>query len=152
MADTWATAITLVHGDYSPKNVLVYQGRLILLDHEVSHYGDPGFDLGFGFTHLLSKAHHLPQLRGEFAAAALACWRAYGEVVGAVPWIAALEPRAVRHTLGCLLARVAGRSPLEYLDAAERARQRAVVVELMQAPPSTVAELVAGFVAGLGEE
>jgi hypothetical protein len=37
----------------------------------------------------------------------------------------------VRHTLACLLARVAGRSPLEYLDQAERARQRRVVLRLM---------------------
>src|SRR5262249_30208506 len=51
---------TIVHGDYSPKNVLVHAGRLVLLDHEVIHFGDPGFDLGFSLTHLLSKAHHIP--------------------------------------------------------------------------------------------
>ena len=52
----------------------------------------------------------------------------------------------VRHTLGCLLARVAGRSPLEYLDTDARARQRAAVVELMRHPPETVGELVEQFV------
>jgi len=152
LAETWATRLTLVHGDYSPKNVLVHQGRLILLDHEVIHYGDPAFDLGFGFTHLLSKAHHLPHLRREFAAATLACWHAYGEIAQTAPWFAALETRAVRHTLGCLLARVAGRSPLEYLASSERARQRAAVVALLHTPPPTMAKLVARFVAGLDEE
>ena len=59
-----------MHGDYSPKNVLVHDGRLVLLDHEVIHFGDPGFDLGFSLTHLLSKAHHLPAERENFATAA----------------------------------------------------------------------------------
>jgi tRNA A-37 threonylcarbamoyl transferase component Bud32 len=152
LADTWATRLTLVHGDYSPKNVLVHHGRLVLLDHEVIHYGDPAFDLGFGLTHLLSKAHHLPHLRREFAAAAVECWQVYASVANDVPWFAALEPRAARHTLGCLLARVAGRSPLEYLDPNERARQRAVVTGLMQAPPTTIAALAAQFIAALTKE
>jgi tRNA A-37 threonylcarbamoyl transferase component Bud32 len=152
LADTWSTRLTLVHGDYSPKNVLVYHGRLVLLDHEVIHYGDPAFDLGFGLTHLLSKAHHLPHLRREFAAAAVECWQAYCTVASDVPWFATLEPRAVRHTLGCLLARVAGRSPLEYLDAKERLRQRAAVTGLMQAPPATISDLSAQFIAALTQE
>jgi aminoglycoside phosphotransferase (APT) family kinase protein len=59
IADTRERRLALVHGDYSPKNVLVRDGRLVLLDHEVIHWGDPMFDLGFALTHLLSKAHHL---------------------------------------------------------------------------------------------
>ena len=150
IAETWATRLTLVHGDYSPKNILVYQGRLILLDHEVVHYGDPAFDLGFGLTHLLSKAHRLPAQRAEFAAAAALFWQSYGASLGTPSWLPDLERRAVRHTLSCLLARVAGRSPLEYLDATERARQRAVVVALMHDPPTQLTGgdgLVARFVA-----
>ncbi len=151
--ETWATRLTLVHGDYSPKNILVRRGRLILLDHEVAHYGDPAFDLGFGLTHLLSKAHHLPAQRVDLAAAAATFWREYTTALGEPPWRAGLEERAARHTLACLLARVAGRSPLEYLDAAERARQQAVVVELLQRPPTTVAGdggVIARFVALVG--
>ena len=52
---------SLVHGDFSPKNILIYEGKLILLDHEVFHFGDPAFDVGFALTHFLSKAHHLPK-------------------------------------------------------------------------------------------
>jgi len=107
--DTLACRITLVHGDYSPKNILIYKDRLVLLDHEVIHFGDPAFDLGFSLTHFLSKAHHLPALRREFAEAALEYWRVYAATLGTLPWAADLEQRAVRHTLGCLLARVAGR-------------------------------------------
>ena len=143
--ETLACRITLVHGDYSPKNILVHEGRLVLLDHEVIHFGDPAFDLGFSLTHFLSKAHHLPARRHDFAAAALAYWRVYAEELGKPAWAADLEPRAVRHTLACLLARVVGRSPLEYLDAAERIRQRDAVLHILHAVPATVVDLISQF-------
>ena len=47
---------TLVHGDYSPKNVLVADERLFILDFEVAHIGDPSFDLAFLTNHFLLKA------------------------------------------------------------------------------------------------
>ncbi len=147
VADTRARRLTLVHGDYSPKNVLVHDGRLILLDHEVIHFGDPAFDLGFSLTHLLSKAHHLPDHRQPFAAAANRYWQTYTGAVGATPWVEDLEAHVVRQTLGCLLARVAGRSPLEYLDASERSNQQAAVLALMATPPTGVPSLVARFLA-----
>ena len=138
-----------MHGDYSPKNVLVHDGRLILLDHEVIHFGDPAFDLGFSLTHLLSKAHHLPDHRQSFASAANRYWQTYTGAVGATPWVADLEAHVVRQTLGCLLARVAGRSPLEYLDASERSNQQAAVLALMATPPTGVPSLIARFLAEL---
>jgi aminoglycoside phosphotransferase (APT) family kinase protein len=122
--ETRARSDTLVHGDYSPKNILVREGRLVLLDHEVIHFGEPAFDLGFSLTHFLSKAHHLRDMREDFADAARFYWATYREVIEELPWVVDIEQRAVRHTLGCLLGRVAGRSPLEYLDESERARQR----------------------------
>ncbi len=60
---TRACRDTLVHGDFSPKNILVHNNRLVLLDHEVAHWGDASFDLGFSLAHLLSKAHFLPPWR-----------------------------------------------------------------------------------------
>jgi aminoglycoside phosphotransferase (APT) family kinase protein len=118
---------------------------LILLDHEVIHFGDPAFDLGFSLTHLLSKAHHLPARRAAFGRAATRYWAVYRETAGDGAWTDDLDARAVRHTLGCLLARVRGRSPLEYLDDAERDRQARAVVALMAAPPPTVPALAARF-------
>jgi tRNA A-37 threonylcarbamoyl transferase component Bud32 len=152
--DTYARQDTIVHGDFSPKNVLVHNGRLILLDHEVIHLGDPGFDLGFGLTHLLSKAHHLPQHRAAFHDAAITFWTTYQQIVTSpdAEWAAGLEPRAVRHTLGCLLARVRGRSPLEYLDHDARTRQARAASAIMAQPPGTVAELAAAFIAGIEEQ
>lgn len=138
--------LSLVYGDYSPKNMLVYEDRLILLDYETAHIGDPAFDLGFSTTHFLSKAHHLPQVRRLFSAGAHTYWQTYREVLGDLPWRAELEARAVHNTLGCLLGRVAGRSPLEYFDDAERARQRRVVVDLMRDTPATMPALIDEFV------
>ncbi len=143
--ETLATRITLVHGDYSPKNVLIQNGRMVLLDHEVIHFGDPAFDLGFSLTHFLSKAHHLPRLRLALAAAAREYWRVYREALGTQPWALELQPRAARQTLGCLLARVVGRSQLEYLSEGERARQRGVVLAMMEAPAVAIPDLIDEF-------
>jgi aminoglycoside phosphotransferase (APT) family kinase protein len=149
IAETLATRVTVVHGDFSPKNVLIHDGNLILLDHEVIHFGDPAFDLGFSLAHFLSKAHHLPAHRDAFARAASAYWAAYLDGVSNTAVADRLEPRAVRHTLGCLLARVAGRSPLEYLTPAEQGRQRDTVCRLMGAPPGSIAELLHLFTESL---
>jgi 5-methylthioribose kinase len=143
--ETLARRITLVHGDYSPKNILIHKANLVLLDHEVIHFGDPAFDLGFSLTHLLSKAHHLPALRPAFVAAAREYWRVYSAALAAPAWAANLEPHAVRHTLACLLARAVGRSPLEYLDAAARLRQREAVLRIIPCAPNTVTDLISMF-------
>jgi len=143
--ETRAHRLSLVHGDYSPKNVLVQGGRLVLLDFEVIHFGDPSFDLGFCLTHLLSKAHHLPPHREAFAEAARVLWRAYLEALGEPPWREGLEARTVRQTLGCLLARVAGRSRLEYLTGEACARQQEAVLALTPKPPESLGELIESF-------
>lgn len=142
--------LALVHGDYSPKNVLIHQNRLIILDYEAIHFGDPAFDIGFSLTHFLSKAHHLPARREAFLELARRYWGAYWE---------ALSPKlrepvrqfAVRHTLACLLARVAGRSPLEYLDRRERENQRRLVLGLLKHDICEVPGLIDAVGATLGQ-
>jgi len=145
IADTRANPIALVHGDYSPKNILIYDEHLVLLDHEVIHWGDPAFDVGFALSHLLSKGHHVGEnvfhLIPEF-------WESYwGSEGNESEWMLADEylRRCVRHALGCLLARVVGRSPLEYLTPDERNRQREAVVRLLQDVPADVPELIEQF-------
>ena len=69
--------LTLVHGDFSPKNILIHQDRLVLLDYEVIHWGDPAFDIGFGMTYLLSKTHHVRGKRDAFADAARTYWNTW---------------------------------------------------------------------------
>ena len=144
--ETRRRCLTLVHGDFSPKNILIREEQLVLLDHEVIHWGDPAFDVGFSLTHLLSKAHYLPPRRDAFAAAARAHWNSYATALGVGPWQNSLQHHAIRHTLGCLLARVAGRSPLEYFSESHRTRQRRVVLDLLRQMPRTIDELVARFI------
>lgn len=149
VSTTRGRRLALVHGDYSPKNVLVRAGRLVVLDFEVIHWGDPAFDLGFGLSHLLSKAHHVRERRAAFGRAAATFFREYADSLGDVPWAGDLEAHAVRHALGCLLARACGRSPLEYLDAASRDRQRDAVLALLDRPPARVDDLAAAWLARL---
>jgi aminoglycoside phosphotransferase (APT) family kinase protein len=130
IADTRTRRLALVHGDYSPKNVLTAAGKLTLLDFEVIHFGDPAFDIGFSFAHFLAKAYFLPQSRTAFMQMARAYWRAYCESL--TPEMRdAVADQAPRHTLACFLARMAGRSPLEYLDQAQRSRLQSIAVDLL---------------------
>jgi 5-methylthioribose kinase len=137
--------ITVVHGDFSPKNVLVYRSRLVLLDHEVIHLGDPTFDLGFALTHLLSKANHLPANRALFLQAAGRFWKSYQAEAKSLTAETNFESRACRQTLACLLARIDGRSPLEYLTEEQRIAQRRAALDLMRQPPSRLDDLIPEF-------
>lgn len=144
--ETRATRYTLVHGDYSPKNVLVHDDRLVLLDHEVIHFGDGAFDLGFALTHFLSKANALGAYREQFVDAAKLFWITYAGAAQAEPWWTGLEARAGRHTLACLLARCVGRSPLEYLKPQAAAAQANAASLMMERPPSKIGELIDRFI------
>lgn len=145
MEATRTTLTALVHGDYSPKNVLIRERNLILLDHEVIHYGDPAFDVGFALAHLLGKANHLSGHRGAFEGAALLFWESYLKT-----FPSADPQRVVSHAIACLLARAAGKSPLEYLTTAERDAQVLNCLTLIQAKPHTPDEFIRRFCSRLG--
>jgi len=147
---TWtlSRSDTLVHGDFSPKNVLVHNERLILLDHEVLHFGDPAFDIGFSLTHFLSKALHVHEKRLALIEGAQWYWSRYRDEVSGMPWD--LDIRAAKHLLACLLARVCGRSPLEYLNDEERLIQRQVAIEMINENFTTVDRVIAGFAERIG--
>jgi hypothetical protein len=115
--------------------------QLILVDHEVSHLGDPAFEV-FSFAHLLAKAHHLPQSRERLFEAVRLYWSVYDRRSRLASWRAGLEERAVRQTVGCLIARAAGRSQLEYLSADEKVRQRELALDLIDEQPTTIPALV----------
>lgn len=142
--DTLRKKLSLVHGDFSPKNVLIHQNRLVLLDYEVVHFGDPAFDVGFALTHFLSKANHLVRQRAALAEGGSLFWKSYAKEVKAAGWTD-LEPRSVRHTMACLLARVLGKSPLEYLTGEEARRQCSAVIRMIAEPPTTVSDLISRY-------
>ena len=148
---TRSRVITVVHGDYSPKNILLFDEQIVLLDHEVIHIGDPAFDVGFSLTHFLSKANHLLAHRSLFESAALLYWNTYESYIEGASWSSTVEPLVVSHTLACMLARVVGRSPLEYLDAEAKQRQKKWCVESMKHRPRTVNALIKSYIEYLNE-
>jgi tRNA A-37 threonylcarbamoyl transferase component Bud32 len=129
----------LVHGDFSPKNVLVGEGGPWVIDFEVAHYGDPVFDLAFLTSHLVLKAIARPAARLAFLDCADVFHASYRAVQGVAT---AADPTYVFGHVGCLmLARVDGKSPVDYLDEAQRERTRALARSLILAPPSRLSEL-----------
>ena len=133
-------AATVVHGDVSPKNVLVGPHGPVLLDAECACWGDPAFDPAFLLTHLLLKARHQPAHRFALEASADAFWSAY---VAHVDWEdrVALEGRVAAYWPALVLARVDGASPVEYLDLTVRDAVRADVFDFVATPRSTRADL-----------
>ena len=143
--DTCRRRLSLVHGDFSPKNILVHKDKLVLVDHEVVHFGDPAFDVGFALTHLLSKSLHLKQFRHELLEAAQLFVSQYLEAIRSKEPDRDYESRASQHTLACLLARVAGRSPFEYLTAEERTLQKNIALKLMNRPVLQLLSMIGEF-------
>ena len=138
---TARTKLALVHGDVSPKNILVAPQGPIFLDAECAWYGDPAFDLAFCLNHLLLKCLWVPVRRSAF----LKCFDALSaEYLAGVAWEpkAALEARAATLLPGLLIARVDGKSPVEYLtDEARKDRVRKTAGELLRAAPATLREV-----------
>ncbi|WP_254546833.1 phosphotransferase family protein [Halomarina pelagica] len=123
---------TLVHGDYSPKNVLVADD-LWVLDFEVAHWGDPAFDAAFMLNHLFIKSIHVADARAALRRSALAFWRRYE---AAVEWD--VERETVAELSVLMLARVDGKSPVEYADETTRARLREVATRGLRGEAETV--------------
>lgn len=115
----------LVHGDFSPKNVLVGPDRLWVIDWEVAHVGDPGFDLSFLLCHLTLKAVHRPRDAAAYRATADAFLKAYGT---------APDPELGAGVACLLLARVDGKSPADYLTARERDEVRELGRNMLRDP------------------
>ena len=127
ITDTRKVKQCLVHGDLALKTYLLYQNNLVLLDHEVAHFGDGAFDIGFSMTHFLSKARHMPSFSKDLLSAAQHYWNVYQENAKPTPeW----EARAVRHTIACMLARVRGKSQLEYLSETSKQEQLSFCLSL----------------------
>jgi 5-methylthioribose kinase len=141
---------TLVLGDFSPKNILVHQAGLILLDFECAHGGDPAFDLGFFLTHLLLKrirAEAIDQsLALRYTELATLFLNSYLDRRALDATVrAGLICRAILHTAACCLARVDGKSPVEYLDEAAQTTARAFARESLRTEPRTWDALLDGL-------
>ena len=111
---TATTRLALVHGDVSPKNILCGPHGPVFLDAECAWYGDPAFDLAFCLNHLLLKCVPVRERTGDLLRAFVALYEAY---LGGVDWEPReqLEARAAGLLPALFLARVDGKSPVEYI-------------------------------------
>jgi aminoglycoside phosphotransferase (APT) family kinase protein len=135
------TRRALVHGDVSPKNILAGPHGPVFLDAECAWYGDPAFDLAFCLNHLLLKSVWRPAaLRGY-----LNCFTALAQrYLSGVTWEPppALEARAAHLLPGLLLARIDGKSPVEYIEReADRERVRGTAKRLLLTPRERLADI-----------
>lgn len=135
----------LVHGDVSPKNLLMGPAGPVFLDAECAWYGDPAFDLAFCLNHLLLKCLWVPAAAPGF----LACFDALaGAHLAGVAWEEAsrFEARVARLLPGLMLARVDGKSPVEYLtEEADRETVRRVAARLLERPVPRLAQVAAAW-------
>jgi len=138
---TASTQRALVHGDISPKNILVGAQGPVFLDAECAWYGDPAFDLAFCLNHLLLKCVWRPASTPGY----LRCFDALATAyLGGVAWepVAALEARACALLAGMLLGRIDGKSPVEYITQdADRARVRRFAIPLLLRSAATLSDI-----------
>ncbi len=131
----------LVLGDFSPKNILLTGDRVTLVDFETGHFGDPGFDHGFFLTHLTLKAIRRQSAGGVFLELARRFWQEYrSRFAESVAVVDDWEARSVVHWAACVLARIDGKSPVEYLDETCRETARTLAIEVLRDPPASLAE------------
>lgn len=135
------THLALVHGDISPKNILVGPKGPVFLDAETAWYGDPAFDVAFCLNHLLLKCRLVPGQREALLRSFDSFARSYAK---RVDWEsrAQLEERAATLLPALLLARIDGKSPVEYITRPEeKALVRDFARRLLTAPRATLAEV-----------
>ncbi len=149
VATTAATRRALIHGDVSPKNILIGPNGPVFLDAECACYGDPAFDLAFCLNHLLLKCLWTPSASPGFHACFTAMASAYLDRVTWEP-AAEVEARTAHLLPGLLLARVDGKSPVEYLtDEADKDRVRRVARRLLLSPVQRLNDIDAAWAAEL---
>jgi len=145
VAQTQTHKHALVHGDVSPKNILVGPDGPVLLDAECAWWGDPAFDLAFCLNHLLLKCLWTPRARTGFIGCFAALTESYLEGVDWEPR-ATLEQRAAALLPGLFLARVDGKSPVEYLTSeGQRDKVRRCARALLLQPVSRLADVVTAW-------
>ncbi len=142
---TGRTHLTLVHGDVSPKNILLGPDGPVFLDAETACWGDPAFDLAFCLNHLLLKHLAAPGAADALGASFAALSDSYRPNIA---WEEpdGLERRAASLLPGLMLARADGKSPVEYLsEGPRRDLVRRVAIPLLLDPPASLAEVLAAW-------
>ena len=146
IASLHAHSLTLVHADFSPKNLLVSADGLMMVDFETGHFGDPAFDLGFFLSHLVLKACLKIPDHVRYLALTSAFADAYDQTVSSTMGpedLAALWARGIQNLAGCAWARLDGKSPVDYLgDPGRRELMRVICREIFNSRPTIWTQVV----------
>ena len=142
IATTQTAGIALMHGDVSPKNILAGPDGPVFLDAECACWGDPAFDLAFCANHLLLKCVWRPQWTDRYRESFQVLSLTYLDGVTWEP-AAQLEKRACALIGAMLLARIDGRSPVEYItDDMNKNKVRQFARAQLKAPDTTLIAIV----------
>jgi aminoglycoside phosphotransferase (APT) family kinase protein len=138
--------LCLIHGDFSPKNLLLQADRFVVLDCEVAWFGDPSFDVAFLLNHFFLKSLHCAAGREAFFGMISTFAQTYAARMGADKF-GAVAPRLPRLLLMLMLARIDGKSPVEYLrdNEAKKNWLRRFTRQRIPQPPSDLASLLADW-------
>lgn len=141
--------ICLVLADFSPKNILITDQGIHLVDFETAHFGDPAFDLGFFLSHLLLKAIYHQEQGTRCIQLAEGFWNQYVKHGAQLPISNAaqsikmeeqeLGARTIRHLAACMLSRVDGKSRVDYLtEPFQQDQVRSFALSLILDPPDSL--------------
>lgn len=140
VARTQSLKISLIHGDISPKNILAGPNGPVFLDAECAVYGDPAFDVAFCLHHILFKSIVKPDSTFELLEAFDALSASY---LSGVTWESRepVEMRIAGLLPALMLARISGKSPLDYLDSNTRQISLGIAMQLINSPAIQLREI-----------
>ena len=131
----------LIHGDVSPKNIIIHDGWPYILDAECATMGDAGFDAAFCLNHFILKSLHVRPRSKDYLEFCNSFWKSYSR---SVDWesLDGLEARVALLLPMLMLGRVDGKSPVEYLSEDNRDLVRRLATDLVSDPRPTISELL----------
>jgi thiamine kinase-like enzyme len=114
ISDMMDNKISLVHGDFSPKNIMNGNRKIWILDFEVAHYGHPAFDVAFFSNHFILKAVKNKKYAPSYLNMLGYMLEIYFDKMDYMDK-KQLENSYVRTLSLLMIARVDGKSPAEYI-------------------------------------
>lgn len=136
------SSITLIHGDFSPKNIMIDRRKIYIMDFEVAHYGHPSFDLAFFSTHFVLKSVKNRQYGEAYLNMLGYMLDLYFGSIGFMDKTS-LEASYVKLLSLIMIARVDGKSPAEYLtDPADKERMRQMAFAIIDNNITTRADML----------
>ena len=135
------TRPVMIHGDTSPKNIMIGPNGPVFIDAECACMGDPAFDLAFCLKHFLLKCLWVPRESEKF----LNCFEVMAKsYLSEVSWEQpdAVEARTASLLPGLFLGRIDGKSPIEYISKeSEKNKVRRCATEFLLRPSNRLKDI-----------